>query len=53
MDRIKEYISNRDVRGGARMERAGRECLDRDGEDLCCGHISLGNVPRGNEASGI
>ncbi len=37
-DKVKEYMSERGVRGN-RLERARRECMDREKwTSVCCGH---------------
>ncbi len=49
-DRVKEYMSEREVRGNG-LEWARRECVERERwRSVCCGH-PLGDTSRGREAS--
>ncbi len=46
-DRVKEYVSERGVRGSG-LEWARRECMDRERwRAVCRGHPSLGTLPEG------
>ncbi len=50
-DRVKEYISERGVRGNG-LEWARRECMDRGRwRSICRGHPPLGDTSGGSEAS--
>ncbi len=45
-DRVKEYVSERGVRGNG-LEWAGRECMDRERwRSVCCGHLHWGRFWR-------
>ncbi len=46
-DRVKEYVSERGVRGNG-LEWARRECMDRERlRSVCHGHPPLGTLPEG------
>ncbi len=50
-DRVKEYLSEREVRGNG-LEQTRRVCMDKERwRFFCHGHPPLGDVPRGSEAS--
>ena len=50
-DKVKEYMCERgDSRGGG-LDRARRDCLDRERWRLFCRGHPLENVPRGSEVS--
>ncbi len=50
-DRVKEYMSERGVRGNG-LEWARRECVDREGWRSCHDHL-LGDIYRGSKVSEV
>ncbi len=50
-DRVKEYVSERGVRGNG-LEWARRDCMDRERwRSVCRGHPPLGDASGGSEVS--
>ncbi len=50
-DRVKEYVSERGVRGNG-LEWARKECMDRERwRPICRGHPSRGDASGGSESS--
>ena len=45
-DRVKEYMNERGVRGGGGLERARRECMDRERWRFFCRGHPLGGRSR-------